>query len=183
MLSGTGAWTEGELRRQRQFLGSQSFTKCFQGSLRGLYGERSGWHVIENKGDSIRVALVHHAVFSLVVEFVHLANFELVGAAINHEAYARIRRDWHMNSVTAVKRWVLIDMRFDVAASQQFCSHRPNDRAARRIVLAKNLVHQRHGNLVQPVPARFFANFRVWPARAICEYEHDGLSLEVHIVG
>ena len=117
---GIGARTQGKLGRQRQFLGSQGFAKCFQGSLGGLYSEWSGGHVVENKGDAVLTTFVHHTVFSLIVEFVHLANLELVGATINHEAHARIRGDRDMNPMPAMKRWVVIDMWFDITASQQF---------------------------------------------------------------
>ena len=81
------------------------------GLLRGLrsfdllYG-----NVIEDKCNTILGALVHHRMCFLIIEFVSLADFELVWLTVNHESNSWIRRYRNMDSMSAMKGRVAVDM-------------------------------------------------------------------------
>lgn len=118
----------------------------------------------------------------LVIKLVNFPDLELIGTSVDHESDPRVRRNRNVNAVTAMKRRVFVDVRIDATPGQQFCRHRADYRAAFRVVLVDDLVHQRYGDIGQSIPAGFFANLTVWPARTVSENQHYGLGLPMHLV-
>ena len=120
---------------------SREFTEPLGGSR--LSACDLSWRdIVENKVNPTLVAFVHDAVSLLVIDLIHLPDLERIGAAINHKAHAWIAVYGDMNSVTMMKRGMPVMMRFDNAASLQPRGHGSNDRAARWIVILKDLMHE-----------------------------------------
>lgn len=62
------------------------------------------WNVVKNERDSIVVAHVHDAVFHLVVDFVGIADGKLVRLTGDCVTNSGPGRNWHMDTMTHVKR-------------------------------------------------------------------------------
>ena len=112
------------------------------GSLARSACDLSRRDIVENKVNPTLGAFVHDAVTLLIVDFIHLSDFERIGAAINHKAHPWIAVDGDMDSVTEMKRRMHVKMRLDNAASLQPRGHGSNVRAARWIVILKDLMHE-----------------------------------------
>ena len=67
------------------------------------FGELIRRNVIEDEGDPILGAFVHHAVVFLIVNLIRAADLEFVRPAIDHEAHTVIRRNRHVDAMTAMK--------------------------------------------------------------------------------
>ncbi len=59
--------------------------------------------VIENEGDPIVGAFVHHAMVFLIIDLVSLPHLQAVRPAIDHEPYARVSFYGYVDSVPAMK--------------------------------------------------------------------------------
>ena len=60
-------------------------------------------NIVEDEGNAVFAAFVHHAMCFLVIDFVSLANLKLVWATIDHEAHARVGGDRYVNTVPSMK--------------------------------------------------------------------------------
>mgnify|MGYP003999808057 CR=1 FL=1 len=112
------------------------------GSLARSACDLSRRDIVENKVNPTLGAFVHDAVTLLIVDFIHLSDFERIGAAINHKAHPWIAVDGDKDSVSMMKGGVAVMMRFDNAASLQTGRHGSNDRATGRVVVFKDLMHE-----------------------------------------
>ena len=70
----------------------------------------------------------------------------------------------------------------DPAAREQLCRHRADDRAAGRVPLADDLVHERHGLSEKAVPAGLLGDIDGGPLSNFGEQQHDGAGLLVNLV-
>ena len=111
-------------------------------ALNGYIGKRTWRNVIEDEGNPILGTLVHHAVPFLVVNLVSLSNFELVRSAIDREPHSWVRRNRHMNAVTAMERLVHVTMGLDFPAGNKLGRHCTDNLAARRIVFLDDFLHE-----------------------------------------
>ena len=145
-------------------------------------GNRARRNVIEDEVDAVRRAFVHDAVDFLVVDLVGLAHLKLVRPAIDHEAHARVGDDRHVDAVAGAERRVRVAVRDDAPAREQLGRHRADDRAARRVPLADDLVHHGHRHLREPVPARLLRYLDRRPVLDVREQEHDRACLLVDLV-
>jgi hypothetical protein len=140
-------------------------------------------HVVEDKSDPVFGTLVHHAVVFLVIDFIGLANLQLVRPAIDHETDPGIGGNWDVDPVAPVERRVRIHMRLDLAANQQLGRHGPDDAATRWVTPTNDIVHHGDGHIGESVPSGLLANIELRPVVQISKNQHDGFGLPVDLIG
>ena len=74
-------------------------------------------------------------------------------------------------------------MRLDLCARQEFRGHGADNRPARRVKTADDVVHYWHGNVGEPVPTGFFFDRYARPIGKVSENQYDRLGFPVHVVG
>jgi hypothetical protein len=74
-------------------------------------------------------------------------------------------------------------MGLDFTAGQKFGSHGADDRSTGRVKTADDVVHDRHRDIGEPIPAGFFFYLDAGPIGKISENQHDRLCFPVNVVG
>ena len=70
-----------------------------------------GRHIVKDKGNSVVLTFIHHAVLFLIIDLVSLAHFKAIGFAINHKAHSGIGGNGNMDAMPGMKRGMFIKMR------------------------------------------------------------------------
>ena len=81
-----------------------------------------GRDVVENKVNAALAAFIHHTMFLLVINLVNVTDRHLLRSAVNHKSDSGIGRDWYVNSMTTMKRWMFIPMLNDFFPANNFAA-------------------------------------------------------------
>lgn len=136
--------------------------------------------VVEDKGNPVFAACVHHAVVFLVVDLVSMADFEAMWFSIDHETHAGIGCDRHMDAVAVDEGSMAVAVWCDNATGFELGGHGANDRATGWIVFLEDTMHQGHGRVFEQVPRWFACDLNLRPTSA--ENHHQRLSMLMYRV-
>ena len=73
--------------------------------------------------------------FHLIIDLIDVANFKLIGAAVDHKSHLRVSANRDVYSMPVMERGMFISVWDDEAAWFESCSHSAYYRTANRVVV------------------------------------------------